>query len=192
MNYCSHCGHPVRVAIPDGDNRERHICDHCGTIHYQNPRIITGCIVAWQQQVLLCRRAIEPRRGLWTLPAGFMENGETSQQGAMRETWEEAEASIAIDDLFMTVNLPHINQVYMLFRARLLEPRFGATQESLEVALFEQHSVPWERLAFETVTLALRHWFADRDAGQFIQRMADIERLGDGQDGYRIRYLNAD
>ena len=189
MNYCSQCGHAVRVAIPDGDNRERHICDDCGTIHYQNPRIITGCIVEWQQQVLLCRRAIEPRRGLWTLPAGFMENGETSHQGAMRETWEEAEANIAIDDLFITVNLPHINQVYMLFRARLLEASFGPTEESMEVALFDRHSVPWDRLAFTAVTLALRHWFEDRDAGEFVQRMADIERLGEGRDDYRVSYL---
>lgn len=191
MKYCSHCGHPVRVAIPAGDNRERHVCDQCGTIHYQNPRIITGCIVEWQQQVLLCRRAIEPRRGLWTLPAGFMENGETSHQGAMRETWEEAEANIAIDDLFITINLPHIDQVYMLFRARLLEPGFGPTEESLEVALFDQRSVPWEQLAFTTVTLALRHWFEDRDAGRFVQRMADIERTGEGRDEYRISYLKS-
>ena len=189
MNYCSHCGHAVRVAIPDGDNRERHVCDHCGRIHYQNPRIITGCIVEWQQQVLLCRRAIEPRRGLWTLPAGFMENGETSHQGAMRETREESQANIAIDDLFITINLPHINQVYMLFRARLLEVGFGPTGESLEVALFDQASVPWKQMAFTTVTLALRHWFEDRDAGGFVQRMADIERFGEGPDDYRVSYL---
>jgi len=189
MKYCSHCGSAVRVAIPAGDNRERHICDQCGAIHYQNPRIITGCIVEWQQQVLLCRRAIEPRRGLWTLPAGFMENGETSHQGALRETREETEANVAIDDLYITINLPHINQVYMLFRARLLEASFGPTEESLEVALFDQHSVPWEEMAFATVTLALRHWFEDRDAGEFIQRMADIERQGGGRGDYRISYL---
>jgi len=190
MNYCSHCGHPIRVAIPEGDNRQRHVCDHCDTVHYQNPRIITGCIVEWQRQILLCRRAIEPRHGLWTLPAGFMENGESAQQGAMRETLEETGAQVAIDDLFITINLAHANQLYLLFRGRLLAPQFGPTSESLEVALFGQQHIPWERMAFSTMTVALRNYFDDRAAGRFVHRVADIERVGKARQDYRVHYLS--
>ncbi|MGB5671885.1 MAG: NUDIX hydrolase, partial [Sedimenticolaceae bacterium] len=116
MKFCSVCGNEVRVGVPEGDNRPRHICDHCSTVHYHNPKVVAGCIARWDDRVLMCRRAIEPRRGLWTVPAGFMENGETTYEGAMRETLEEANARVAVDDLYVTVNLPHINQVYMLFR----------------------------------------------------------------------------
>lgn len=190
MNYCSHCGHPIRIAIPEGDNRRRHICDHCDTVHYQNPRIITGCIVEWQRQILLCRRAIEPRYGLWTLPAGFMENGESAQQGALRETLEETGAEVAIDELFITINLPHINQLYLLFRGRLLAPQFGPTAESLEVALFDQQAIPWDAIAFSTMTVALRSYLDDRAAGRFVHRVADIERVGRGPEDYRLRFLS--
>ena len=129
MKYCSLCGHEVRVGVPDGDNRLRHICEQCGTIHYQNPKVVAGCIAYWQDKVLMCRRAIEPRHGLWTVPAGFMENGETTYEAAMRETDEEANARIEIEDLYVTVNLPHINQVYMLFRGKLLDLDFSPGDE---------------------------------------------------------------
>ncbi|MEW8208657.1 MAG: NUDIX hydrolase [Candidatus Thiodiazotropha taylori] len=134
MNFCSQCGAKVEVKVPDGDNRPRHVCDSCSTIHYQNPKIVVGCIPVWEDQILLCRRAIEPRYGLWTLPAGFMENGETSQQGAARETLEEATARVDVEGLYGLYNLPHINQVYLIFRSRLLDLEFAAGTESLEVA----------------------------------------------------------
>ncbi len=187
MKFCSQCGQPVRRGIPEGDNRERHICDACGTIHYHNPKIVAGCIAHWEDRILLCRRAIEPRHGLWTVPAGFMENGETTYEGAVRETLEEANARVAVDGLYLTVNLPHIDQVYMLFRARLLDLDFSPGSESLEVALFRREEIPWERLAFPTVRLALEQYFEDRERGEFPVRMADILRDREQPGGFRVR-----
>lgn len=186
MKFCSHCGSRVRIGIPAGDNRERFLCDSCGAIHYQNPKIVAGCIATWEDQVLLCRRAIEPRYGLWTVPAGFMENGETTYQGAIRETAEEANARVAVDDLYITVNLPHVNQVYMLFRGTLLDLDFSAGEESLEVRLFGQNDIPWEDLAFPTVSLALEQFFADRANGSYPVRMADIVRDSDDPRRYHV------
>lgn len=189
MKFCSHCGAEVRVGVPEGDNRDRHICDCCGTIHYHNPKIVAGCIAHWEDKVLLCRRAIEPRHGLWTVPAGFMENGETTYQGAARETLEEANARVEVQELYFTVNLPKISQVYMLFRARMLDLDFSAGEESLEVGLFTREEIPWGELAFPTVKLALEHYFADRDKGRFRQRMADIERDTDTPLGYTVTHF---
>lgn len=142
MNYCSHCGQPVSFTIPEGDDRPRYVCGSCGTIHYQNPNIVAGTLATSGSRVLLCKRAIEPRKGYWTLPAGFMENGETTLQAAARETLEEACAEVALDNLYTLINLPHINQVFMIFRARL-QGSFHPGPESLEVALFEEHEIPW-------------------------------------------------
>ena len=125
MKFCSHCGNPVSQKVPEGDNRLRHVCDHCQTIHYQNPRIVAGCLPVWGRRVLLCRRAIHPRYGFWTLPAGFMENGETVEQAARRETYEEACARVGELQLYTLFDLPHINQVYMLFRGELADPDFA-------------------------------------------------------------------
>jgi ADP-ribose pyrophosphatase YjhB (NUDIX family) len=186
MNYCSVCGAKVRLGVPDGDNRPRHICDACGTIHYHNPKIVAGCIATWEDKVLLCRRAIEPRHGLWTVPAGFMENGETTYQGAVRETLEEANARVEVQSLYMTVNLPHISQVYMLFRARLLDLDYSPGEESLEVDLFTREQVPWQQLAFPTVALSLQRFFEDRDQNRFPSRMADIVRDPTSERGYRV------
>ena len=133
MNYCSHCGARVSLRIPDGDILPRYVCGHCHTIHYQNPKLVIGSIPQWEDKILLCRRAIEPCHGLWTLPAGFMENYETTAQAAARETSEEALAQVEIGNLYTLFNVPHINQVHLFFRARLLEPVFGAGVESLEV-----------------------------------------------------------
>jgi len=190
MKFCSLCGELVRKAIPEGDNRERHICDACDTIHYQNPKIVAGCIPTWEDQILLCRRAIEPRYGLWTVPAGFMENGESTHEGAARETLEEANARVKVDELYVTVNLPHIDQVYMLFRAQLLDLDFSAGEESLEVALFKEHEIPWDELAFPTVSLALQQYFADRKKGIFPPRMADIVRDKSHPKGYKITHFS--
>jgi len=174
MNFCSHCGTQVVVTVPAGDTHPRHVCPACGTIHYQNPKMIVGTIPEWEDKVLLCRRAIEPKHGLWTLPAGFMENGETTAQGAARETLEEANARVEISALYTLYNLPHINQVYLMFRARLLDLDFGPGMESLEVALFEEKDIPWEQLAFRTVEATLRAYFRDRSQGAFGFHMADI------------------
>lgn len=190
MKYCSVCGSGVRVGVPAGDNRPRHICDQCGTIHYHNPKIVAGCIAHWEDKVLMCRRAIEPRLGLWTVPAGFMENGETTYEGAVRETLEEANARVAVDDLYVTVNLPHINQVYMLFRGRLLDLEFSPGEESLEVELLGEDEMPWNEMAFPTVTEALRLYFADRREGRFPVRMLDIVREGDAPGRYLVRRIS--
>ena len=176
MKYCSNCGNPVIERIPPGDNRPRFVCDHCETIHYQNPRIIAGCLPIHEERVLLCKRAIEPRYGLWTLPAGFMENGETSLEAALRETWEEALARVDIDGIYTLFNLPHINQVYMIFRARLCDLNFGAGEESLEVALFREEDIPWDNIAFPVMRKTLEFYFQDRQSGNFDVRMHDITR----------------
>jgi len=190
MKFCSLCGESVRLAVPKGDNRERHICDACNTIHYQNPKIVAGCIPVWEDRVLLCRRAIEPRYGLWTVPAGFMENGEATHEGAARETLEEANARVDVQELYMTVNLPHIDQVYMLFRARLLDLNFSAGDESLEVELFKEQEIPWGEMAFPTVSLALEQYFQDRKNGDFPPRMADIVRDESQSRGYKVTHFS--
>ncbi|MBK1619008.1 NUDIX hydrolase [Lamprobacter modestohalophilus] len=184
MRYCSQCGSGVTFTVPEGDNMPRHVCAQCGTIHYQNPKIVVGCIPEWGDQLLLCKRAIEPRYGLWTLPAGFMENGETVQQGAARETWEEAEARVEVGRLYALFNLPHINQVYMLFRARMLEPEFGPGSESLETQLMTESEIPWDEIAFPVIQESLQLYFRDRAAGHFPLRTGSIRRL----DGPERRY----
>ena len=190
MKFCSVCGNPVRVGVPAGDNRPRHICDSCDTIHYHNPKVVAGCIAHWEDKILMCRRAIEPRHGLWTVPAGFMENGETTYEGALRETVEEANARVEIEDLFVTVNLPHIDQVYMLFRGRLLDLDFYPGEESLETELLPEADMPWQQMAFPTVTEALKLYFADREAGQFGVHMIDIVREGSSLGRYNVRRIS--
>ena len=177
MKFCSSCGGTITLTVPKEDNRPRHICDACGEVHYQNPKIVTGAIITWQDKILLCRRAIEPRYGLWTVPAGYMENGETSYQGALRETWEEARANIHIDDLYAIVNLPHINQVYMLFRARLKDLDFAPGEESLEVELFSEEQIPWDELAFPLVKETLQLFFENRRQNHYPVRQLDIVRI---------------
>jgi len=168
MNYCNHCG-SVQLArkIPEGDHLPRLVCENCHTIHYQNPKIVAGCIPVWQDKVLLCKRAIEPRYGLWTLPAGFMENNETVEQAAARETWEEAKANINQLNLYVLISLPHISQVYMMFRAQLCDLTYAPGSESLEVQLFSQNEIPWENLAFPVIRRTLTHYFQDRVIDHF-------------------------
>lgn len=174
MKYCSNCGAPVSRRIPPGDNLPRYVCDACQTIHYQNPKIVAGCIPEWEDKVLLCRRAIEPRYGLWTLPAGFMENGETTAQAAARETLEEANARVDRLSLYVLFNLPHINQVYLMFRGRLRDGRYSAGHESLEAALFTEREIPWQELAFPVIRETLRCYFDDRRAGVYRVHTGDI------------------
>lgn len=168
MNFCSHCGAPLTHRVPPGDSRPRGVCDQCGTIHYENPKLVVGCVAEDATgRLLLCRRAIEPRLGFWTLPAGFMECSETTLAAAARETLEEACAQVAIDDLFALVDVPHISQVHLFYRARLPVPEYGAGEESLEVALFAEADIPWDDLAFRSVRYCLEHYLADRRAGNF-------------------------
>ncbi len=174
MNYCSQCGSPVSLRVPEGDSLPRHVCVRCNTIHYLNPKLVVGCIAEWDGKVLLCRRAIEPRYGLWTLPAGFMENGESTAQGAIRETLEEACARVQTDDLFSLVNVPYISQVHLFYRGRLLEPEFSSGVESLETALFSEADIPWHEIAFRSVALSLKAYFADRSTGSFAFHENDL------------------
>ncbi|MFI2812752.1 NUDIX hydrolase [Microbulbifer sp. JSM ZJ756] len=168
MKFCSHCGSDaVTFSIPEGDDRPRHLCGGCGAIHYINPRVIVGVLPYLGDEVLLCKRAIEPRLGLWTLPAGFMENGETSEEGALRESWEEARANIRVDDLYTVYDIPHINQVYLIYRGELTDTNFGAGPESLEVELFREEEIPWDEIAFPIMSETLGHYFADRREGRY-------------------------
>jgi ADP-ribose pyrophosphatase YjhB (NUDIX family) len=177
MNFCSNCGARVVHRIPAGDSLPRYVCDACNTIHYENPRMIVGCVAEWEGKVLLCRRAIEPRYGLWTVPAGFLENGETTAAGALRETLEEANARVELQGLYALFNLPHIDQVYMLFRGQLLDLAFHPGAETLETQLFDETEIPWRELAFVTVRNTLTHYFNDRHKGKFGFHMGTIEPM---------------
>ncbi len=159
MNFCSHCGKTVVTMVPEGDNRERFVCESCDTVHYQNPNNVAGAILTWQDKVLLCKRAIDPRYGLWTLPAGFMENNETVAQAAARESMEEANAKSGPLNLFGVFSLPYISQVYMMFSGRLLSDDISPGLESLEVGLFARDQIPWEEIAFPVVTHSLELFF---------------------------------
>lgn len=167
MSFCLKCGQQGQLTVPEGDQRERLVCPSCGHIHYENPKVICGALVTHQDKVLLCRRAIEPRYGLWTLPAGFMELHETMEQGAARETLEEAEGVVNIEQLYCLYNIPHIGQIYVLFKGSLQDGVYGAGEESLECALFAEADIPWTSLAFPSVERTLRHYFADRSKGVF-------------------------
>jgi len=167
MKFCSNCGAAVELRVPAGDNLPRHVCPACETIHYQNPKMVIGCIAEWEDRILLCRRAIEPRLGLWTLPAGFMENGETVAQAALRETLEEANARVELAAMYSVLSVPHVNQVHIFYRGRLLDLGFGPGEESLEVALFGEADIPWKELAFRTISTTLRHYYGDRKAGAY-------------------------
>ncbi len=177
MKFCSHCGSDrIALGVPQGDHVPRYVCAACGTVHYQNPKVVVGCLPEWEEQVLLCRRAIEPRHGLWTLPAGFLENNETLHAGAARETLEEAGAHVEVGALYTMISLPQISQVYVIFRARLVDLDFGPGPESLEVRLFREEQIPWEELAFRTIGRTLRNYFLDRKQGTFPTRVSTLER----------------
>jgi ADP-ribose pyrophosphatase YjhB (NUDIX family) len=179
MKFCSACSQPVTSRIPDGDHLPRFVCDACATIHYENPRIIAGCIPEWEGKLLLCRRAIEPRRGFWTVPAGFMENGEAVQDAAAREAQEEALADVEIGSLVAMVNVIRAHQVHIIFRARLRNTDFGVGPESLEVGLFDENDIPWPEMAFASVEFALRRYLDDRIHSRELAHFRDI----DWQDG---------
>lgn len=178
IKYCRECGTAVTYRIPDdGDTKPRAVCSACSTIHYENPLNVVGTVPVWGpsgEYVLLCKRNIEPRRGKWTLPAGFMELGETTAEGALRETDEEAGAQIELGDLFTLMNVARVGQVHMYYRARLLSEHFNPGFETIEARLFTQAEIPWEEIAFRTVRETLQHYFADRSAGHFGFHVVDI------------------
>lgn len=175
IRFCNRCGSDVAFLVPAGDSLPRHICNACGFIHYENPRLVVGCVAEWEGRILLCRRAIEPQLGFWTLPAGFMENGETTAQGASRETLEEAGATIILDAPFAMINIAHINQVHLFYRGRLASPDFAAGEESLEVQLFRAEDLPWNDLAFRSVSICLERYLADRASGHYGFHETDLK-----------------
>lgn len=179
MNYCSTCGEKVSLMIPDGDNRQRHVCASCGMIHYQNPNVVAGCIPEWEDKILLCRRAIEPRKGLWTLPAGFLENGETVMQGAAREAMEEANADMREMQLFSVISIPHINQIYTMYRGGLHQGEASVGEESLEVALLTQEEIPWSEMAFPVVVETLKLYYQDLSNEGFTTHYGEIIKRDD-------------
>ncbi len=167
MTFCPNCAHRLEWRVPDGDNRPRHVCPSCGAIQYQNPRIVVGTVCTWGEKILLCRRAIEPRHGLWTLPAGFLELNESMAEGAIRETSEEAGAQIEIGPLYSLIDVIHAGQVHVFYRARMTSDRLDPGPESLEAALFDVADIPWDELAFKTVIQTLRWFVEDRPGGDF-------------------------
>ena len=175
MKYCIQCGQEVERKIPKGDDRIRYFCAGCDTIHYQNPKMVVGTLPIHGDQVLLCRRAIEPRKGFWTLPAGFMENSETTVAGALRETWEEACAKIEEPVLYRMFDLPFISQVYIFYRGQLENGSFDAGPESLEVKLFNEQDIPWDEIAFPVVVETLQEYFKDRKADEYPVRVTEIK-----------------
>jgi len=165
MKFCSDCAAPLVRLVPPGDHLERSVCGACGTVHYENPRIVVGCVPEWQGRILLCRRAIEPRRGFWTTPAGFLEIGETLADAAARECFEEAEARVEIGALLSVTNVLHAAQVHVMFRARMRDAQCAPGRESLETGLYEAAQIPWPQIAFPSIEFALRCFLADRAAG---------------------------
>ena len=174
MKFCSQCSSPVELRIPQGDTRQRFVCPACHIVHFQNPLMVVGCVADWEGKILMCRRAIEPRRGYWTVPAGFMENGETAQTGAVRETQEEALAVVTPGSLLALVDVVHAKQVHLFFRGKMNSPECGAGEESLETELMDEASIPWEDIAFPSVEFALRTYFSDRKLGVEGMHMTEI------------------
>lgn len=155
MKYCSNCGKRVVLKTPSGDTHARYVCESCETVHYQNPRVIVGCLPVWEDKILLCKRAIEPRYGLWTIPAGFMENKETLEQGALRETLEESGAKVRISRLHSVYSLPQVNQVYIIYLAEMESPNFSPGIESLACRLIRPDEIPWDKIAFSAIRFSL-------------------------------------
>jgi ADP-ribose pyrophosphatase YjhB (NUDIX family) len=176
MNFCSNCGNAVTLRIPEGDHAPRHVCDRCGTIHYENPKIVVISVPDYQGRILICRRGIEPRLGYWAIPGGFLENDETLEVGAAREAREEAELDVEIGSLLLLANITYARQVHVFFRSRMRTPHFGTTPESTEVKLVELKDIPWNDLAFPSTEAALRHYVADRAAGVERHHVAEIAR----------------
>lgn len=176
INFCTLCGKPTQFRIPPDDDHARAVCESCGNIHYENPKMVVGCIPEWHDKILMCKRNIEPQKGKWTLPAGYLENLESVGAGALRETKEETRADARLIGPYRLFNITFVSQIYLMFRAELLSDSFGPTSESTEVRLFSEEEIPWDNIAFKVITQTLKHYFKDRKAGGFPFRICDIEK----------------
>lgn len=180
VKFCSLCGNPTESKIPIDDDHIRAVCNQCGQIHYSNPKMVVGCIPEYKGQILLCKRNIEPQKGKWTLPAGYLENGESVQAGALRETKEETLADVEIIAPYRLFNIVFVNQIYLMFRSKLLSRSFGPTKESTQVELFDEDQIPWDDIAFKVITQTLIHYFNDKKTGCFDFKIKDLERINKG------------
>ncbi len=178
MKYCPSCAHTLAIRIPEGDSLPRYVCEACGEIHYRNPRLVVGCVPVWEGRILLCRRAIEPRYGYWTTPAGFLENDETCEEGAARETEEEARARVEVGSPLAMMDVVHARQVHLMYRARMLDASHEAGPESLETALVDPDAIPWEELAFPSIRFSLEAWLKDRESGREDFHVSHVRRRG--------------
>jgi ADP-ribose pyrophosphatase YjhB (NUDIX family) len=181
--FCTQCGHPITRQIPQNDDHVRAVCSSCGHVHYENPKMVVGTIPVFQDRILMCKRNIDPRKGCWTLPAGYLENEESVQQGAVRETLEETRAQVQILSPYRMFNILFVDQIYMMFIAELLSQDFGPTTESTDVRLFSQSNIPWDEIAFDVIRQTLEDYFTDRkNAGDhefnpeaFMFKIKDLE-----------------
>ncbi len=176
MNYCSHCSGPVVFEIPPNDAEPRYVCHACETIHYENPKMVVGCIPLWQEAVLLCRRNIEPALGMWTLPAGYLECGETAAAGAARETLEETAGIVTDLQPYRLFEITHISQMYLMFLARLESDAVGQTPESSEVRFFHEKDIPWDSIAFPVIEKTLVSFFNDRARDDFSFKISRVTK----------------
>lgn len=176
MKFCSRCGASLSYRIPAGDDRPRYVCNDCGTVHYENPKVVVGCIPVWEDRILLCKRAIEPGLGKWTLPAGYLETGETAEQGAVRETYEEAGARVEIVQPYALFSLTFADHIYFMFHARLLNPRFAPGKESLAVKLFSEPEIPWPEMAFSVIRETLKAFFTGRSQNRLMLQVSEVAR----------------
>lgn len=174
VNYCSACGAGITARIPEDDDHVRPVCDRCGHVHYENPKLVVGCIPVFGDRVLLCKRNIDPRKGKWTLPAGYLENGESVQEGAVRETLEETRSRVALIAPYRMFNLVFVHQIYLMFRARLLDEEFGPTKESTVVRLFSGTEISWDEIAFEAIRQTLTDFFTDQARQHYPFEIKDI------------------
>lgn len=169
LKFCNQCGASLSYRIPSGDDRSRYVCDECGTVHYENPKVVVGCIPVWEEKILLCRRAIEPGFGKWTLPAGYLENGETAEEGAVRETCEEAGARVEIVEPYALFSLTFADHIYFMFHARMLSPDLVPGKESLSAKLFDAAEIPWSEIAFGVIRETLERFLRDRSLNRSVQ-----------------------
>jgi len=174
IKFCTACGSSTTLKIPIDDDHVRAVCTNCGLVHYSNPKIVVGCIPEWQGRILLCKRNIEPQKGKWTLPAGYLENHESVQDGAARETFEETMAKVAIIAPYRLFNIVFVDQIYFMFRAAMTSDTFGPTSESTEVRLFDEKEIPWGDIAFKVIKQTLEHYFSDRKENNYPFKIFDL------------------
>jgi ADP-ribose pyrophosphatase YjhB (NUDIX family) len=176
IKFCMTCGSPTHMKIPPDDDHPRAVCTICSQVHYTNPKVVVGTVPEWERKILLCKRNIEPRKGKWTLPAGYLENGESVGEGAARETREETRAEVELIKPYRMFNIVFVNQIYLMFRAHLTSEDFGPTTESTEVRLFDEKDIPWDYIAFPMIWHTLDQYFKDRGKNSYPFKIFDITR----------------